>query len=75
MVVLFWKPIDSHGWIKTTRNEVYVVLEPLGQASRRSAQVSLCEKLTGLNVMIPGGKVLKIKVGVIGESNVQKKYA
>jgi hypothetical protein len=63
LVDLFYAITDSHGWVKCTRYEVKVRLEPLQQPKRRSAQEFLCRKLTNLGVQLPNGKWLVLEVG------------
>jgi hypothetical protein len=63
LVDLFYAITNCHGWIKSTKNEVIVRLEPMQQKSRRLAQEQLCRKLTSLGAMIPNGKWLRIEVG------------
>jgi len=62
LVDLFYAITNCHGWIKSTKKEVIVRLEPLQQKSRRLAQERLCRKLTGLGATTPTGKWLKIEV-------------
>ena len=62
LVDLFYAITNCHGWIKSTKNEVIVRLEPMQQKSRRLAQEQLCRKLTSLGAMIPHGKWLRIEV-------------
>lgn len=63
LVDLFYAITNSHGWVKCTRNEVNVRLEPLQQPKRRLAQELLCRKLTNLGVQLPTGKWLVLEVG------------
>ena len=63
VVDLFYAIADCHGWIKTTKTEVIVRLEPLQQHSRRMAQEELCRKLTNMGAQTPNGKWIKIEVG------------
>jgi hypothetical protein len=63
IVDLFYAIADCHGWIKSTKDEVVVRMEPLQQPKRRAAQEKLCRKLTNLGAMTPKGKWLKIEVG------------
>ena len=63
LVDLFYAITNCHGWIKSTKNEVIVRLEPMQQKSRRLAQEQLCRKLTSLGAMIPNRKWLRIEVG------------
>jgi hypothetical protein len=63
VVDLFYAIADCHGWIKSTKTEVLVRLEPLQQHSRRMAQEELCRKLTNMGAQMPNGKWLKIEVG------------
>lgn len=63
LVDLFYAIANCHGWIKSTKNEVIVRLEPMQQKSRRLAQEQLCRKLTSLAAIIPNGKWLRIEVG------------
>ncbi|MCK5128110.1 MAG: hypothetical protein KAR42_17775 [candidate division Zixibacteria bacterium] len=70
LVDLFYAITDCHGWIKSTKNEVIVRLEPLQQPKRRLAQEQLCRRLTAHGAQTPQGKWLVIEVG---ESPVGKK--
>ena len=63
VVDLFYAITDCHGWIKSTKKEVIVRLEPLQQHSRRMAQEELCRKLTNMGAQMPNGKWIKIEVG------------
>ena len=63
VVDLFYAIADCHGWIKSTKTEVTVRLEPLQQHSRRMAQEQLCRKLSSMGAQMPNGKWLKIEVG------------
>jgi hypothetical protein len=63
IVDLFYAIADCHGWIKSTKDEVVVRLEPIQQPKRRAAQEQLCRKLTSLGAMTPAGKWLTIEVG------------
>ncbi len=63
VVDLFYAIADCHGWIKSTKTEVIVRLEPLQQHSRRMAQEELCRKLTNMGAQTPNGKWIKIEVG------------
>jgi hypothetical protein len=63
VVDLFYAITDCHGWIKSTKQEVIVRLEPLQQPMRRSAQEQLCRKLSSLGAQTPTGKRLLIEVG------------
>lgn len=63
VVDLFYAIADCHGWIKSTKTEVIVRLEPLQQRSRRMAQEELCRKLTNMGAQTPNGKWIKIEVG------------
>ena len=63
VVDLFYAIADCHGWIKSTKTEVMVRLEPLQQHSRRMAQEELCRKLTNMGAQTPNGKWIKIEVG------------
>lgn len=64
VVDLFYAITKCHGAIKVTPAEVLVSLEPLEQKGRRSAQDSLCKKLSALEATLPTGKVLRIGVGL-----------
>ncbi|MBK5940235.1 hypothetical protein [Halochromatium roseum] len=55
---------NCQGWIRCNGQWVVVRLEPLQQPARRAAQEQLRRKLTGLGAKIPGGKWLRIEVGV-----------
>ncbi|RKX51360.1 MAG: hypothetical protein DRP50_08995 [Thermotoga sp.] len=63
IVDLFYAITECHGWIRSTKEEVRVRLEPLEQPSRRSAQEQLCRKLTFLAARLPNGKQMIIEVG------------
>jgi len=63
VVDLFYAITQCQGWVKTTRTSVTVRIEPLQQASRRTAQEQLCRKLTSLGVQTPTGKFMLIEVG------------
>lgn len=63
LVDLFYAITDCHGWVKSTKTEVIVRLEPLSQPKRRLAQEQLCRKLTSLGAQTPTGKWLIIEVG------------
>ncbi len=63
VVDLFYALTDCHGWIKSTKTEVIVRLEPLQQPKRRLAQEQLCRKLTALGAQTPKGKWMVIEVG------------
>lgn len=63
VVDLFYAITNCHGWIKSTKMEVIVRLEPLQQPKRRLAQEQLCRKLTNLGARTPKGKWLIIESG------------
>ena len=63
LVDLFYAITNCHGWIKSTKTEVTVRLEPLQQPSRRQAQEQLCRRLTSLGARTPTGKWLIVEVG------------
>jgi len=63
VVDLFYAITNCHGWVKSSKNEVIVRLEPVQQPKRRSAQEQLCRKLTSLGARLPSGKWLVIEVG------------
>ena len=63
LIDLFYEITYSHGWIKSTKREVIVRLEPLQQPKRRLAQEQLCRKLTALAAQTPSGKWLVVEVG------------
>lgn len=63
IVDLFYAITECHGWVRSTKEEVRVRLEPLEQPSRRSAQEQLCRKLTFLAARLPNGKQMIIEVG------------
>lgn len=73
LVDLFYAITNCHGWIKSTKTEVTVRLEPLQQPRRRVAQELLCRKLTNLGARTPTGKWLLIEVGEEPITTVQKK--
>lgn len=62
LVDLFYAITNCHGWIKSTKTEVMVQLEPLQQPRRRLAQEQLCRKLTNLGARTPTGKWLVVEV-------------
>jgi hypothetical protein len=72
LVDLFYAITNCHGWIKSTKTDVTVRLEPLQQPSRRFAQEQLCRKLTNLGARTPTGKWLAVEVGEEPTKNVQK---
>jgi hypothetical protein len=63
LVDLFYAITESHGWIKSTADEIIVRLEPLQQPKRRLAQEQFCRKLTALYAKMPNGKKMIIEVG------------
>ncbi len=63
LVDLFYAITDCQGWVKSTKQEVIVRLEPLQQPKRRQAQEQLCRKLTAMGAQTPTGKWLVIEVG------------
>jgi len=56
VVDLFYAITECHGWVRSTKEEVRVRLEPLEQPSRQSAQEKLCRKLTLLAAILPNDK-------------------
>jgi hypothetical protein len=72
LVDLFYAITSCQGWIKSTKTDVTVRLEPLQQTSRRIAQEQLCRKLTNLGARTPTGKWLAVEVGEEPIKNVQK---
>ena len=70
VVDLFYAITDCQGWIRSTKNEIIVRLEPLQQPKRRLAQEQLCRRLTAHGAQTPQGKWLVIEVG---ESPLEKK--
>jgi len=72
LVDLFYAITNCQGWIKTTKTDVTVRLEPLQQPGRRFAQEQLCRKLTNLGARTPTGKWLAVEVGEEPIMNVQK---
>jgi len=56
IVNLFYAITDCQGWIRSTKTEVMVRLEPLQQPRRRQAQKMLCRKLTNPGARTPTGK-------------------
>ena len=72
LVDLFYAITNCHGWIRSTKTEVMVRLEPLQQPRRRQAQEMLCRKLTNLGARTPGGKWLSVEVGEEPTTNVPK---
>jgi transposase len=73
IVDLFYAITGCHGWIRSTKTEVTVRLEPLQQPRRRQAQEMLCRKLTNLGARTPTGKWLSVEVGEEPTTDVQKK--
>jgi hypothetical protein len=63
LIDLFYAITECHGWIKNSKKEVIVRLEPLQQPKRRLAQEQLCRKLSSLLARTPNGKWLQIEVG------------
>jgi hypothetical protein len=63
LVDLFYAITKCHGWIKSTKTEVTVRLEPLQQARHRNAQIQLCRRLTSFMACTPNGKRLTVEVG------------
>jgi hypothetical protein len=63
LVDLFYAITYCHGWVKSTKREVIVRLEPIEQPKRRQTQEQLCRKLSGLGAYLPTGKILRIEVG------------
>lgn len=63
LIDLFYAITNCHGWIKSSKSEVIVRLEPLQQRSRRIGQEQLCRRLTSLRVHTPNGKLLVVEVG------------
>jgi hypothetical protein len=56
IVNLFYANTDCQGWIRSTKTEVMVRLDPLQQPRRRQAQEMLCRKLTNLGARTPAWK-------------------
>ena len=63
VVDLFYAITKCQGWIKSTKKEVIVRLEPLEQPKRRLAQEHFCRKLNNLGALTPDGKAMVIEVG------------
>jgi transposase len=63
VVDLFYAITNCHGWVKSSKTEVIVRLEPIQQPKRRAAQEQLCRKLTSLGARLPSGKWLVVEVG------------
>jgi hypothetical protein len=63
-VDLLYAILNCQGWIRSDDKWVVVRMEALQQPARRYAQEQLCRKLTGLGAKIPGGKWLRVEVGV-----------
>jgi hypothetical protein len=62
IVDLFYAITDCQGWIRSTKTEVKVRLEPLQQPRRRQDQEMLCRKLTTLGARtkrLPAGGLQK----------------
>lgn len=64
LVDLFYAITYCHGWVKSSKHEVIVRLEPIEQPKRRHAQEQFCRKLSELGVYLPTGKKLRIEVGL-----------
>ncbi len=75
VVDLFYAITNCHGWIKSSKKEVIVRLEPLEQPKRRHAQEQLCRKLTALCAKTPMGKSLVIEVADSSFVKMSKKKA
>ena len=75
VVDLFYAITACHGWIKSSKKEVIVRLEPLEQPKRRHAQEQLCRKLTALCAKTPMGKSLVIEVADSSFEKMSKKKA
>jgi hypothetical protein len=73
LVDLFYAITHCQGWIKSTKTDVTVRLEPLQQPRRRLAQEQLCRKLTSLGARTPNDKWLAVEVNEEPRKNVQKK--
>jgi len=63
LVDLFYAITNCHGWVKSTKTEITVRLEPLPQPRHRLAQEQLCRKLTSLMARTPKGKRFSVEVG------------
>jgi len=63
VVDLVYAITNCHGWVKSSKTEVIVRLEPIQQPKRRAAQEQLCRKLTSLGARLPTGKSLAVEVG------------
>ncbi len=63
VVDLFYAITNCHGWVKSSKTEIIVRLEPIQQPKRRAAQEQLCRKLTSLGALLPSGKWLVLEVG------------
>ena len=63
VVDLFYAITNCHGWVKSSKTEVIVRLEPIQQPKRRAAQEQLCRKLTSLGARLPSGQWLVGEVG------------
>jgi hypothetical protein len=62
LVDLFYAITGCQGWIKSTKTDVTVRLEPLQQPGRRFAQEQLCRKLTNLGARTPTGHGLQLRL-------------
>ncbi|MEA3448631.1 MAG: helix-turn-helix domain-containing protein [Bacteroidota bacterium] len=62
LVDLFYAIINCHGKVSVNEKEIKVILEPLEQSSRRSAQIEFCKRLTQLGAKTPGKKAMVIQV-------------
>lgn len=54
---------SSRGWIKSTKENLIVRLEPLEVARFKDAQVQLCRKMNNEKIKLPNGKLLQFDVG------------
>ena len=63
LIDLFYAITYCHGWVKNTKHEVIIRLEPSEQPKRRQAQEQFCRKLSGVGAGLPTDKILRIEVG------------
>jgi hypothetical protein len=62
LVDLFYVITHCQGWIKSTKTDVKVRLEPLQKPKRRLDQEQLCRKLTNLGARTPTGKWFVVEI-------------
>ena len=62
IVDLFYAITNCHGTVEILANQIKVILEPLEQRSRRTAQIDFCRYLTNLMVCTPSKKYFVVEV-------------